>query len=392
MALYLTMNSNLSKRSFLKQAALGACTFCVLGEQKIVGNVIDGLTKSIPFDEPLLLTDFKTEAHYYVQTPKGIKCLLCPNECKIEAGKEGECHTRINEDGILQCYAYGNPCAIHVDPIEKKPLYHFLPGTRSLSIATAGCNLACLNCQNWEISQTSPLKTRNFDLMPDRVSEECIKNECQSISYTYSDPVAFYEYTLDASILAKEKGIKNVIVSAGYINEKPLLEWCKYIDAANIDLKSFSNEIYEMLNAGTLEPVLKTLKILKDNGVWLEITNLIVPDWTDDLEMIEEMCGWLAANGFQEYPLHFSRFNPQYKLTNLPATPVNILNRARDLALKAGLKYVYIGNVPGTEAQNTYCPKCKQIVVERKGFRIIATHLEQNKCTYCNSEIAGIWE
>ena len=297
----------------------------------------------------------------------------------------------MNIEEKLYCYAYGNPCAVHVDPIEKKPLYHFYPTSAAYSIATAGCNLACLNCQNWEISQTSPKKTRNYDLPPEKVVEEAIQNKCKSIAYTYSDPVAFWEYTYDTAKIARQEGIKNVLVSAGYIHEKPLREWCKYIDAANIDLKSFSDEIYEMLNAGTLEPVLNTLKILKEENVWLEITNLIVPDWTDDMDMIKKMCDWLAENGFNNTPLHFSRFHPQYKLTNLPATPASVLNQAKDIAHTAGINHVYIGNVPGTKASNTHCPGCKKLLIERKGYYITTNKIKNGNCEFCSEQISGIW-
>lgn len=381
------MKNQISKRKFLKQgiAVIGGCAlfdfgygteflFSHLGE----GNLNDG-------------EKWLADAMFFVHTPKGIKCQICPNECKIESGATGECHTRTVIDNMLYTTAYGNPCAIHIDPVEKKPLFHFLPGSRAYSIAIAGCNLACLNCQNWEISQTGPQNTRNSDLMPEKLISECQSSGCNSIAYTYSDPVAFYEYTLDSSKLAREKGIKNIIVSAGYIHEKPLLEWCKFVDAANIDLKSFSNEIYEMLNAGKLQPVLDTLTILKEQNIWLEITNLVIPDWTDDFKMIEEMTGWLVENGFSDYPLHFSRFYPQYKLTNLPPTPVNTLVKARDTALKSGMKFVYVGNVPGIDAANTFCPACGQKVIERKGYTITAKNMIEGRCTSCNQIIPGVW-
>lgn len=377
----------ITKRTFLKTgaSALGLVACSVCSNKSIFSNFQSDSFHSEEIDQ------WTIKAKHYVNTPKGLKCQICPNECKMLPGEISDCQTRINIDNELYCIAYGNPCAVHIDPIEKKPLYHFYPGTKALSIATAGCNLACLNCQNWEISQQSPRKTRNYDLPPQKVIQECIENNCQSIAYTYSDPVAFYEYTLDTSKLAKEKGIKNVLVSAGYIHEKPLREWCQYIDAANIDLKSFSNEIYEMLNAGKLEPVLNTLKILKEEHVWLEITNLVVPNWTDDLEMIKDMCIWLVENGFNNTPIHFSRFHPQYKLSTLPATPESILTEARKIAVAEGLNYVYIGNIPGNNASNTYCPDCKKLVIERKGYNITNFHLKNKKCIYCNFEIKGIW-
>jgi pyruvate formate lyase activating enzyme len=228
--------------------------------------------------------------------------------------------------------------------------------------------------------------------MPEKVVEEALVANCRSIAYTYSEPIVFYEYVYDTAKLAHLQGIKNVFVSAGYINEQPLRAISKYLDAANIDLKSYDNDTYEMLNAGTLAPVLNTLKVLKEEGVWLEITNLIVPSWTDDLNGIKKMTEWLFANGFQNTPLHFSRFHPDYKLSSLPPTPLETLTKARDIALAAGLNYVYIGNVPGSEGQHTYCPNCKQIVVERNGFQIKSMRIKKGKCTNCQTEIAGVWE
>ncbi|HNW74637.1 MAG TPA: AmmeMemoRadiSam system radical SAM enzyme, partial [Bacteroidales bacterium] len=214
----------------------------------------------------------------------------------------------------------------------------------------------------------------------------------KSIAYTYSEPIAFYEYTFDTARLARARGIKNLLISNGYINEKPLRDLALYLDAANINLKSFSDDIYARLNGGSLQPVLQTLKILKELGVWLEITNLVVPSWTDKPDMIAEMCAWLMNNGFADTPLHFSRFHPLYKLTGLPYTPLSILEKARDIALKAGIRFVYIGNVPGTPAENTYCPKCKKTVIERRGFNISQNNLKNAACKFCNTPIAGVWQ
>jgi pyruvate formate lyase activating enzyme len=338
------------------------------------------------------LWKWSKEAMHYIQTPRGIKCKLCPQACDIAEEETGDCHTRVNVKGKLYSIAYGNPCAVNVDPIEKKPLYHFFPSSTAFSIATAGCNLACLNCQNWSISQASPRDTRNYDLMPEDAVRDCKSYNCKSIAYTYTDPVAFYEYAFDTARIARSQGIKNVFISAGYINEQPLREICQVLDAANIDLKSFSDEIYEMLNAGTLEPVLNSLKIFHEEGVWLEITNLLVPEWTDDFDMIRKMCDWLYDNDLYDYPLHFSRFHPQYKLTKLPPTPYEILEKARNIALEAGMNHVYIGNVPGTEAENTFCPACKKLVIERKGYRIVTDNLKNGHCGNCGEKIAGVWE
>jgi pyruvate formate lyase activating enzyme len=375
----------MDKRTFLRTGLLGgSCLLCLPGERALAGLLAG------PADVDM--SKWTREALFYSETPRGVKCLICPNECTLKPGELSDCHNRTNKDGKLYTIAYGNPCAIHIDPIEKKPLNHFLPASSSFSIATAGCNLACLNCQNWEISQTSPRETRNYDLMPEAVVEQAIKNNCLSISYTYSEPNTFFEYTCDSAKIAREKGIRNVLVSAGYINPDPLRHMLTNVDAANIDLKSFSEEIYLKLNAGKLKPVLDALKIYLEEGVWLEITNLVVPGWTDDLDMITRMCDWLAQNGFRNVPLHFSRFHPTYKLTELPPTPVGTLEKAREIAMKAGLHFVYIGNVPGHEATNTYCPQCGKIVVERKGFQVTTNNLLKGKCKACGTAIPGVWE
>ena len=383
----------MNKREFIKKGLIGVGGFVsgIYG-LKTFGN--DNFNKPTFQATPLppdKLDKWSIEARYYSQTARGVKCRLCPIRCSLRENETGECRTRINIDGKLYSIAYGNPCAVHIDPIEKKPLYHFLPSSTAFSIATAGCNLACLNCQNWEISQRSPNETRNYDLMPEKVVEECKKNNCQSIAYTYSEPIVFYEYTYDTSVLAKKEGIKNILISAGYINEYPLRELCKVIDAANIDLKSFDDKIYEMLNAGTLAPVLNTLKTLKEENIWFEITNLIVPEWTDDLEMIKKMCDWLSENGFQDYPLHFSRFHPTYKLKQLPMTPTATLEKARQIAIDSGIKFVYIGNAPEITADNTICPKCGKTVIERRGFTIISNNIIDASCKFCGEKIPGVW-
>jgi len=338
------------------------------------------------------LWKWSKEAKHWTTHPRGLKCLLCPHECVIVDGKAGICHTRVNHQGKIYTIAYGNPCAIHIDPIEKKPFNHFLPGSKAFSVATAGCNLACLNCQNWSISQVSPPETRNYDLMPDQLVAQALAAQCQSIAYTYSEPISFYEYTLDSAKLAHEVGIKNVLVTAGYINDKPLREWCKTIDAASVNLKSFDDAIYRKLNRGTLDPVLNTLKAFAELGVWLEIINLVVPGWTDKLDMIKRMCGWLVENGLDDAPLHFDRFHPDYQLSQLSSTPIGVLTKARDIALVSGMKHVYIGNVPGLDAENTICPKCKQVVVERQSFTVLRNDLVNGCCRKCGEKIAGVWE
>jgi pyruvate formate lyase activating enzyme len=296
----------------------------------------------------------------------------------------------VNLDGKLYTISFGNPCAVHVDPVEKKPLWHFYPGTKAFSIAVAGCNFFCLNCQNWEISQTNPDKTRNYSLMPEDVVSSAARYGCNSIAYTYSEATTFYEYMVDTSAIARKEGIKNIWVSNGYMSQQALHRLCNVVDSANIDLKSFSETIYMDLNGGHLQPVLDTLKTLHERDVWMEITNLVVPTYNDDMDVIKQMCGWILDNIGPDYPIHFSRFFPQYKLVHLPPTPPEILVEAREIATKAGLHHVYIGNVPGL-AENTICPKCKKEVVKRRGFTIVANHVSGGKCQYCQAPISGRW-
>lgn len=324
-------------------------------------------------------------------TAPAVECELCPRRCVLANYQRGDCRVRINVDGTLYTLVYGKPCATHVDPIEKKPLFHFLPGTAIYSIATAGCNLHCKYCQNWEISQTDPEDARNVDLEPARVVAEAEGTGCASLAYTYSEPIIFYEYTLEASRLGRRRGLKNVLVTAAYIEPAPLRELCAVSDAANVDLKSMSDDFYREICGGRLEPVLKALKIYREEGVWLEVTNLIVPDLNDAPSGITALCRWVRDNLGAETPLHFSRFYPMYKLANLPPTPVATLTMARNIALEEGLKYPYVGNVPGHPGNNTYCPGCGQAVIERHGYQILAYRLDGDKCNKCGATVAGLW-
>ena len=320
-----------------------------------------------------------------------VHCLLCPRNCIISEGGIGACKARKNIKGKLYALGYGVPCAVHIDPIEKKPFFHVLPATDSFSIASAGCNLRCKFCQNWQISQFSPEETKNFSLPPEAVVNTALKDKCATIAYTYAEPVTFYEYMLETAKLAHKKGIKNVMHSAGYINEEPLRQLCKYLDAANIDLKSFREEYYQKLCGASLPPVLRSLKILKEEGVWLEVTNLVLPGLNDGPEEIRELCLWIKDNLGKETPLHFSRFHPSYQMRNLPSTPTKTMEKAREIALEVGLHYVYIGNIPGHPAENTYCPNCKKTLIRRIGYKILENNLVNGKCKFCGEKIAGIW-
>lgn len=324
---------------------------------------------------------------------KVVQCGLCPRRCILAPGQRGYCTVRINRDGLLYTLGYGNPVAIHIDPIEKKPFFNFLPGTTAYSIAVAGCNMRCLFCQNWQISQSRPDEVTAADMSPERVVDEAIKSGCRSIVYTYTEPTVFYEYMLDIAKLARSKGLKNGMHTCGYINPEPLRELLKYMDAVNVDLKGFDEDFYRKMGAlAELKPVLETLKITREEGVWLEITNLVIPGQNDDPEEIRRMCQWIKENLGDEVPLHFSRFMPAFRLQNLPPTPVEKLEEAYRIAKDVGLKYVYVGNYAGNPHEDTYCPGCGRLVVQRSGYRVRRVDIVGSKCRFCGHAIVGIWE
>jgi len=323
---------------------------------------------------------------------KKIKCLLCPRTCEVAPGRRGNCGVRENREGQYYTLVYGNPCAVHVDPVEKKPFFHLLPGTSSFSIATAGCNFHCKFCQNWEISQARPEETSNFDLPPAKVVAGAQAQGSASIAHTYVEPMIFYEYMLAVGQLAKKAGILNVCHSNGYINPEPLERLAPFLDAACIDLKSFNNKFYQDLTGGRLDPVLATLKNLRHLGVHLEIVNLVIPTHNDRPEEITAMCRWIHDNLGPLTPLHFSRFYPMHKMLDLNPTPVGTLEKAYDLARQAGLKYVYIGNLPDHEAQSTFCHSCGKMVILRRGYQIGEIKLKDGNCGFCGTQIPGIWK
>ena len=286
------------------------------------------------------------ECRYYKKLESGgVECQVCPHHCHIGEGKTGICHSRRNHDGRLVSEVYGKPCALAIDPVEKKPLYHFHPGTTCLSIACTGCNFRCLNCQNHDISQASPEQADYYNLSPEEVVSLCLKHHSPGIAYTYTEPLTYIEYITDTARLAHEAGLWNILVTAGYVCQEPLADLLPYLDAANIDLKSFSDDIYKRVNGGRLQPVLDTILAMRDASVWIEITNLVIPGINDDMQMIRQMCRWLADNQFAEAPLHFSRFFPRYKMQDIQPTPLHTLQSAKRIAEEEGMKYVYLGNV-----------------------------------------------
>ena len=286
------------------------------------------------------------ECRYYTKLKDGaVECQLCPHHCRIVNGKTGVCRSRRNEDGVLVSEVYGKPCSLAIDPIEKKPLYHFHPGTQCLSIACTGCNFRCLNCQNHEISQVSPDDVNHYELSPNEVVALCRNHHCPGIAYTYTEPLTYIEYVTDTARLAHENGLWNILVTAGYVCQEPLKDLLPYLDAANIDLKSFSDSIYQRISGGHLKPVLDTIQAMYDAGVWVELTNLVIPGVNDDMQMIRQMCLWLVNNGLADNPLHFSRFFPRFKMENIPPTPIHTLQEAKRIAEEEGIRHVYLGNV-----------------------------------------------
>ena len=286
------------------------------------------------------------ECRYYQKMDGGsVECLLCPHHCHVNEGRTGICRNRRNEGGVLLSEVYGRPCSLAIDPIEKKPLYHFHPGTKCLSIACTGCNFRCLNCQNHEISQVAPSEVGHYELSPEAIVDLCIEHDCPGIAYTYTEPLTYLEYITDTARLAREAGLWNTLVTAGYVCQQPLKDLLPYLDAANIDLKSFSDDIYMQVSGGHLQPVLDTILAMRDAGVWIELTNLVIPGINDDMPMIRRMCQWIASNGLADNPLHFSRFFPRYKMQDIPPTPVQTLKAAKQIAIEEGIKHVYLGNV-----------------------------------------------
>ena len=321
-----------------------------------------------------------------------VRCNLCPHRCILAEGERGLCRVRENRGGKLYTFAYGNPCAIHVDPIEKKPFYHFLPGTTAFSLATAGCNLRCQYCQNYTISQRTPEQLTSYDAPPHLVVEAAAQDAAATIAYTYTEPMIFYEYMLDTARLARQSGQRNVVISAGYVNPEPLRELCHFLDGCKIDLKGYNPDFYRQVCSGTIEPVLESIRIVHEMGVHLEIVNLVVPTLNDNREELRALAEWVLDTLGPDVPLHFSRFHPDYQLTNLPPTPIETLETAREAALDVGLHYVYLGNVPGHEGNHTYCPGCGKVIVRRSGMATEEMHIVDGRCEYCQTEIAGVWQ
>ena len=332
------------------------------------------------------------EAQFYRKgTDQKVECFLCSQRCHIKPGKTGKCGVRENRDGTLWSLVYGRLIAQHVDPIEKKPLFHFYPGTRSYSIATAGCNFRCLFCQNADISQAPRELGTIFGerVPPEEVVAEAARSGCASISYTYTEPTIFMEYALDVARLAQRAGIRSVFVSNGYMTHESLEAASPFLDAANVDLKAFSDRFYAEQCGAHLEPVLRTIERMRQLGIWVEVTTLVIPGLNDGDEELRELARFLVSVD-KDMPWHISRFHPTYKLTDRPPTPVATLHRAREIGFEAGLSYVYTGNVPGDDGESTYCHQCGAMLLERVGFSTRRRNLKDGKCSKCQTPLAGV--
>ncbi|MCR4438581.1 MAG: AmmeMemoRadiSam system radical SAM enzyme [bacterium] len=333
------------------------------------------------------------EALFYAKLEGGkVRCELCPHRCIIGEGKTGVCGVRQNKGGVLYSLVYGKAIAVHVDPIEKKPLFHVYPGSRSFSLATVGCNFSCRFCQNADISQM-PRNTGHVageDLPPDEVVAAALRHHCRTIAYTYTEPTVFYEYAEACAQGAVAHGIKNVFVTNGFICEEPLRRLQGVLHAANVDLKGFDEQFYRKVVGGRLDSVLQTLRLMKELGMWVEVTTLLVPTHVDQEDQLRAIARFIVEELGKETPWHVTRFYPQYRLTDLPPTPLASLHRARQIGLEAGLHYVYSGNVPSDEGEHTYCYKCGATVIERHGFSVRQVRLREGACAHCGAPIHGI--
>ena len=332
------------------------------------------------------------EALFYEKVGgRQVRCSLCRFNCLISDGKRGICHVRENRGGTLFSLVYGKVIAEHVDPIEKKPLFHVMPGSSAFSIATAGCNFRCRHCQNYSIAQVgSKMPIHGTLRTPAEIVQNTVSSGCRSIAYTYTEPTMFYEFALETAQLAKESGLLNIFVTNGYISKEPLAMIAQFLDAANIDLKGFSEKFYRETVGAKLSEVLDSIIEYRKLGIWLEITTLIIPGLNDSDEELKGIAAFIVENLGADTPWHVSQFYPTYQLTDRPRTPLSTLRQARDIGKAAGLHYVYEGNVPGEGGENSFCPSCGAVVVERLGYRIISNRLSEEGCPECGAKIAGI--
>lgn len=400
--------SNLSRREFLKSLSKYGIVLCgnslgILNLSDILKN--DDFFKYAPVAKYWInidskglkcadchgTKDLKHDINFQHKT-KIVKCLLCAQGCIIKENQIGKCRARANVDGVLKTLVYGRPITTHVDPIEKKPFYHFLPGSQAYSLATAGCPLSCQFCQNWSISQAKPEDYPGKYINASVIAENADIGNIPIIAFTYNEPTVFIEYLIDIAGIAKSKNIRSVMVSCGFMNSEPLKDLCGVLDAIKIDLKGFSEDFYRKVCSAELKPVLRTIKQISKTKTHLEIVNLVVPTLNDSDKMLHYLTDWIANEIGSDVPIHFTRFHPDFKLLNLPPTPVSILEKAREIAMSKGIRYAYVGNVPGHPGNSTYCPSCKKAVIKRSNFFVEEMHIKKGKCAFCNYAIAGVWK
>jgi len=379
--------SDFSRRGFLCSAACAGCVFGVPALVTLPSHAQELIHPGEPDDM------FVREARYYKKLDnKKIECELCPKRCRVADQERGYCGVRENRDGTYYTLVYGRLCSFNQrDPIEKKPLFHYRPGTGTLSVATAGCNMECKFCQNYEISQFRPEQIPAYHVTPKQTAEFAKRCGVPTIAHTYSEPVVFYEYMYDTAVEARKLGIGTVMISNGYIEEKPLRDLCKVLTGVKIDFKAFTEKFYRETCSGELKPVLRGLEILAEEKMWFELVVLIVPTLNDSEEENRDMARWIKTNLGDSVPVHFSRYHPTYKIKNIPATPIATLERLRNIARDEGLKFVYLGNIPGHPGEDTYCPSCEELLIDRTQYYIGKNTLEDGKCPKCGTEIPGIW-
>jgi pyruvate formate lyase activating enzyme len=371
------MVSGHSRRTFLNGFCKGACAIALSSVLNPKGKAGDRT---------------ETPARFYESAGgKAVQCKLCFRSCLLDSGDTGHCEIRVNRSGKLMTMGYGNPGAVNIDPIEKKPLFHYLPGSVAFSIGLAGCNIDCKFCQNWQLAQARPGEIQTQSMSPAEIASQAKKNSCPTIAYTYSEPTTWAEFVLDCSDKGNELSLGSVVVSNGTWSPQVLDELLKRIKAIKIDLKSIEPDYYKNICNGELDPVLRTIERIKKSGVWLEIVNLVVTTLNDSESNFTKLAKWVKENIGPDVPLHFTRFHPMYQLLNLPSTPVNALDLAYSTATAEGLHYVYVGNVPGHPAQSTKCSKCGEILIERTGFAVSVKSLEKNLCKKCQTPLPGVF-
>lgn len=373
------------------------CAGCALAGIPAAAHAQDAAGDSkIKLAGPELPGVIRHPAQFWEKQPDNkVLCKLCPRECRVADVERGYCGVRENRGGDYQTLVYGALCSLNVDPIEKKPLFHYLPGTTAASIATAGCNMECRFCQNWEISQFRPEQVPSRAFTPAQLVQMVKgvqdRHQCHTIAYTYSEPTIFYEYMHDVAAEARQHGLGSVSISNGYMFEAPLRQLCKHLTGMKIDLKAFTEDFYKKMCSAKLAPVLDALQVVRSTGIWMELVILIVPTLNDSSDEIRKMAKWVVKHLGPDVPMHFTRFHPTYRVKNLPRTPVKTVERARKTALDAGVRYAYVGNVPWNEGENTFCHACGKRVIHRRGFLIRQNRITNGQCPDCNARIPGVW-